>query len=296
MPYPFQVRAVVYNSAGEVVRRLYDGTYSRSGMGSRLSQNSMQAGQPGCYLVLDGFLADGSGQLPIDGRNDQGQPLGGGSYVIKWESTDPFGSTQTLQFNLLVLPADPLSHLGVFNSAGELVATLPLPVGLSEISDFELKDGAVCVTGQGLNIAERDAQGHAATQTWDGRSDSGAALSSGTYMIRALGGSTQAQGKVWSIQILQAPGALAEPVLAPNPVPATAKSFSLFLSLAPSPSGHLRLHNMAGEMVAEAQELTPGRIDVQLAGSAAGVYIASIEQVDALGQTHRWHKKVAILR
>ena len=296
VPYPFQVRAVIYNSAGEVVRRLYDGTYSRSGTGNRLSQSTMQAGQPGCYMVLDGFLADGSGQLPIDGRNDQGQPLGGGSYVIKWESTDPFGSVQTQQFNLLILPAEPLSRLGVFNSAGELVATLGLPVGLSDVSDFELNDGAVCVTGQGVNIAMRDSHGNAATQNWDGRSDFGTAVSSGSYMIRALGGSKQAQGKAWSVQVIQAPGSLADPVLAPNPVPATAKSFSLFLSLAPSPSGHLRLHNMAGEMVAEAQELTPGRIDVPLAGSAAGVYIASIEQVDALGQIHRWHKKVAILR
>ena len=296
LPYPFHVSATLYNSAGEIVRHLYDGAYSASGVGICLQSGSMQAGQPGNYLVLDGQLTDGSTQLPLDGRNDQGQPLGGGSYVVKWESHDPFGSVQALQMSLIVLPADPIGQLGVYNSAGELVSILPLPANLVDLSDFVLAGPAVYVTGQKISVNLRDSQGHQGLAIWDGRNNAGLAVGSGVYTLRGMGGADQGQGKAWSIQVIQAPGVLPDPILAPNPVPLSAQELVVYVLAQPALSASVRLYNLAGELSGQSYETTPGRLRLPLRSLSGGVYVAHVEQVDGLGQVHRWNLKVALLR
>jgi len=73
-------------------------------------------------------LANGSSTVVWDGNNDNSGSVGGGMYTIKAEIVDPFGQVTSLVQSVQVLPGGSQQSLDIFNSAGELVRTIRLPV------------------------------------------------------------------------------------------------------------------------------------------------------------------------
>ena len=279
LTYPFHVEVSAYNEAGERVRSIYSGSSQQSGAQATLSGASLLAGSSGFSLIFPGLLNNGGHQLGWDGSNDQGQPLSGGIYYLHIETMDPFGSVSTLSQPVNVLAAPASAQISVFNSAGELVASLAPPAGLSGLGLASLELSSMVPGSQALKINLRGGNA-SAVLSWDGRKADGGFVSSGTYSVLVKDGSYRAE---FSFTVLDAPLAgSASPFAVPNP--AHAQDAVLRIQL-PGSSPFLRrvcLYSLAGELIAtQAAEAGVSGIDFDIHGLAAGIYVASVSDAAA---------------
>jgi hypothetical protein len=121
---PDQMSVTIYNSAGEKVRQLYQGGSQIMPGGFSESVGAFEALAGSVSLVFPGQLQSGGSSLQWNGSNDGGQAVGAGSYTIMVSLVDAYGAVQTWTKNVTVLPQALSQSLSVYNSAGELVASL----------------------------------------------------------------------------------------------------------------------------------------------------------------------------
>jgi len=168
---PFQMTVAAYNSAGELVRLIYQGAASvqptemvlEGGIGLPIS------------LALPGPLQDGRDHLLWLGENQSGQRVSSGSYVIKIETLDPFGHVSTLQQSVQMLTTESPTELALYNSAGELVRHWDLQaLGFDAVDLGRVQDGSVEL---------KDLTGAVMGLAMDGLNDAGQPLAGGVYNL-----------------------------------------------------------------------------------------------------------------
>ena len=93
---PFRVVMGAYNSAGERVRLLFDGSAQVLGNKLRISEGVVVSGRQGIEVGFPGSLTGPGAYVHWDGRNDSGQAVGGGMYYIKAEVIDSFGKVTAM--------------------------------------------------------------------------------------------------------------------------------------------------------------------------------------------------------
>jgi hypothetical protein len=272
------VSASVYNAAGELVRRLYEGPSQAWPGGFSIDRGAFVAGEGG---VAVGFAGT---SLTWLGDNDEGQKVGGGVYVLKLDVTDPFGSVESWERSVEVLPAPAAQALDIYNSAGERVARLGaasasgLPLtGLG----FRNPDKAVYAPAEGASVEFllRDAAGAAVGASWDGRSDLGRQVAPGTYtaqLVDLRGGRMAVVSKTFTL--LRAAGEAFNALAAPNP----AGPGDLFVGirvggLRQGEAAWARLYALDGALAESAAPSADGVIRLKLAGLAPGTYMAVLE-------------------
>jgi flagellar hook assembly protein FlgD len=218
---------------------------------------------------LNGELQDRTKVLGWDGLNDNGQDVQGGYYVLVLETKDPYDKVTLTSVGIQVARADASSHLGIYNSAGERVAELPLagkgPWSALQSSAHELVSGpgSVTFTAQGANGLE--------TVVWNGTNEEGRTLESGTYYAKIESASGAPVGAL-AITVLKGPSPPGSAMIAPNP----AKGDGAWLSWPMMPgalSAQFKLYNSAGELV-QAQEVSAwqGRLWISGSNLAGGLY------------------------
>jgi hypothetical protein len=265
---PFQMTVAVYNSAGELVRMLYQGAAS-----AQPTQLHWQggAGQP-LSLDLPGPLADGSTGLVWNGLNAAGQTVRSGSYLLKVETQDPFGAVQTLQATVQMLATGAPPQLALYNSAGELVRHWDLQaLGLDAVDLGHVSAAQLELKGP---------QGTATTLAWDGLNDAGQPLNGGVYsLVLRQSDPGKPTSVVRSITIIPADGPDPLASLEPEQNPVPAGQHTAVFRYSPRPGVRLQaaLYSLAGERVAVADASTPGRLRVSLDGAASGVYMLVAE-------------------
>lgn len=292
---PYLLSLDIYNSAGELVRRLYRGAAQFAPTELRTEGGEVLAyGLNPLVLALEGAL-EGIGNGPVsllawDGSNDAGQPVDGGLYRLSAELRDSFGSVQTLNLAVQVLPAAPRQRLRIYNSAGEQVAELALPaqpgLRLLKVPDSVALESPAG-PGSKLSIVLQGPAGELAVE-WDGRNSRGEPVSQGAYLlelsVESPGAGVRREHKL--VQVLRGPHLDGlEAAAAPQPW----RGGPLRLRFQPKP-GLLRLDlfNLAGERVrTQAGAADTGVLDVpDPAGLAGGVYLAVLEWT-APGQAPR---------
>lgn len=280
----FELSLGIYNSAGEVVRVLYQGAACVSPGALSLDQGTLALGQGEVHISIPGTLADGSSALPWDGSNANGQSVNGGIYSVKMETIDPFGKVTATILAISVIDTRPQQALEVFNAAGERVRSIALPAQVG-MSGFDLGADTLLVgdgAGSGLKIDLRTGQGSVFASQWDGKNDAGAWVTSGIYSIALVSrqGSEGVRVMIKSVQVLRAPeeDVAAEAHPWQNPVPVGQGQIAIVYPSQPGLHAQFQLFNLSGEKVTVSDDDGgSGFVSAPEAGLSAGVYLAVLQ-------------------
>jgi flagellar hook assembly protein FlgD len=303
---PDHLTVGIYNAAGELVRTLYQGNSQAMPGNFSESTGTFVALSGSVTLNFGGELQGGAESLVWNGTNNSGQGVSGGTYTIKVTNTDAFGSVQTWAQSVNVLPQPPKQTLNVYNSAGELVATLDISAyagtPITQIG-FPASSHAAFSLGQGggVPIQVQDSSGATSTLVWNGKSGTGALVSSGSYTLELTSnsGGNNSVTMSKSFEVLDAPGAGGFTVVeGPNPVgPLDSDMVFQVNGLGSGQGSVLRLYNLAGELVAQGVDSGGnGRIVLKVGNWSAGIYVAVVEACQGSAVLSRKLSKVVIQR
>jgi hypothetical protein len=295
----YLIHIAVYNSAGELIKTLA----------------TFNAGSPiNSFTINNGDITTDSQTAQIiynnisigtwDATNPLGSKVSNGAYMIKIDSTDPFGVTTTATKTVLVGITNSTLDVAVYNEAGEVVkqfspaeiltmmggssATL-LPsdfnVGLVKISSSVISP--TYGTSTASNSMMTITLGSGRSFTWDGRGDNGNILSSGVYFleVKTNGPDAGSEQTVMPIRIINnGQNGIAGVVMAPNPINLnknTQATFLINIGASQVDNVKVKIYTLAGELRQTLMSL-PGyssQVIWDLGGGdiASGTYIAVIE-------------------
>jgi hypothetical protein len=312
IPVPFQLRVTVYNSAGERVRLLFDGSAAVLPTAITMDRSVIRSGLDSVSLDLLGALSSGGSTVAWLGQNDSGQPVKGGMYYIKLEYQDPFGAVTTFTESLQVLEGKAGNRLDIFNSAGELVMRANFGGLTRTVTDLAMDSSVLAAAFKADGSAEGRIEGTVTLSdgsqepfSWDGRDMNGQPLASGTYTM-LLVNETQQGSVVVSKSVSIIRGADAglswDPILGPNPAPVAGHPVwgrKLQLRYPPGElfTVNVSLYNQAGELVARGVDSSgSGSVWISYESAASGIYIAVLQGRLLSGAPYRRVLKAAILR
>lgn len=311
VPVPYKVQVVVYNSAGEKVRLLYDGAAERLPTDIKLSTPLLQIGANQVDLDMGGLLNNGGTVVTWKGQNDNAQVIAGGTYYFKVEYLDAFGQTTSYTKSIQVIQGFAANYVAIFNSAGEEVYRADLSGLPDRISNFSIQDDVLALAYKpdgsiesALNATLTDTKGLQTPFSWDGRNMRGEPLAAGTYSVRLVnetaGGTVTVARSVTLIKAAD-PGLAFEPFAAPNPAPAQGspglgRNLSVNYPVAGLFAARCDLYNQAGEKVASAGDPSgKGRVLLSYEGLASGIYLVELRGILVSGSPYRRVLKAAIL-
>jgi hypothetical protein len=282
---PFSLQVNIYNSAGERVRSLYNGSSQCAPQSVQALPPTLAPGQGLSSLALHCPISGGGNSIGWNGVNDQGQAVASGTYYFRMQVVSPFGQVSAWIAPVAVLDLPSQATLSIFNSAGELVYNVPLSSYPSPVASMSPDKGSLKLTLQ---------NGSTQDFAWDGRNNQGMIVASGSYtahlVVSSPGGSKTIQDfpVTW---INPGAGPDGAPLAYPNP--AHAGSQGPMISYR-GPQALARLYNLAGELVAQASDTGGGLLAFHVPALAAGIYMIDFESVQA-GQRSRKLIKWAVL-
>jgi flagellar hook assembly protein FlgD len=274
----------VYNEAGELIKQVQVG-------------NAFSAVQ---ILVLSTQVIDslsqpltinygGESSVSWDGTGQNGNPVSNGQYYVKVDSEDPSGNITSVTQPVLVNRSLAQVTLNIYNESGEIVRHILATVqdagggvahSLSLSSDV-LSPGSASVTilANGQVIA-----------VWNGSSDNGTLVSSGTYFISAheLDGKGN-ESNITETLVVLGPGSLpnSQARAVPNVIRGSGGTVFQVASSQPL-TLKVTLYDLAGEKVAFRQgSAGAGQVGWDASHSASGLYVAVVEIWTADGQLAR---------
>jgi hypothetical protein len=283
----------VYNSAGELVSTL--GELSLAIPPSGLEPINIifvpDLGQIGSYAMTGTSLL-----LEWDGRSDAGQFVASGLYSVIVRVENSLGRVDSYAATMTVIRSVKAIQVDIFNSAGELVASIPSMSdkvgggGLSVVSQAQ-SNGTMLHT---IRFGERPED----QVQWNEHADQGKLVDQGVYLIKVRQMSNQGVIPLMSgsLTVLRLAGDPLELVAWPNPLLAGADlQFSVPAAQA---LRQARLYNLAGELVAWLGPDTGNSWTLPLVGNglSSGVYVLAAE-IESLQGDRRWVKtKIALIR
>ena len=321
VPAPNHVVINIFNSAGEMVLQLFNGSMQNLPTGVALTSSTtglpstlILGGQNGLSIGLSGYLV-GAGGVPVSGvtwsgLNGNGQLVGSGIYTISVQVTNAFSQTTSLLKTVQVISVNPENTLAIYNSAGELVAHVPLPydsgrryitMGMPSTTYAPVYSALSGTAEEGLRFNLTDDAGDSTSIAWNGLSDDGKPVASGTYtaqlVYNAPAGSKTVESK--SFLVLQKGGtaAFAGAFAAPNPA-INGAAVKISYNVVPAYQVRARLFSLGGEAVGSASDpAQSGWLEFPTGHLAAGVYLVSLERVqDGSSVLSRTLLKVAVVR
>jgi uncharacterized repeat protein (TIGR01451 family) len=286
----YTVKVGVYNEAGELIATL----------------NTFQANQPvNDFSLGPATLTSLHSQAEVlyqgvtiatwNGKTQDGNPATNGTYHVSVESIDATGEVTTVTRQVNINRNLEKITVSVYNEAGELVRQLYHYVddpGGETVNGMTLSSSLLIpgstVPGVPNQVTVTTDQG-TVLGSWDGRTDSGALVTSGQYFIEihsvdGISGSTTITKRVtvlesgsnWERGLVQA---------RPNRLTSASPLATFFAADTNPLTLRVRLYDMAGEMVGQA---TPGPAGTNTAiwdstVCASGLYIAVVELYESDG-------------
>lgn len=234
-------------------------------------------------------LPDGATVLVWDQRNDAGQDVAGGTYILKLQSTDPWGKVTAHNHAVGVLLRPQPASLVLYNAAGEAVRHYdPAALGLDPVDLGRAEPGRVEL---------KDRQGGLAWFDLDGLNDHGQPLAGGSYhLVLRYAEGMGTHTVVRAVVVVPLPGGdpLEGAGLERNPVP---PGQPLVIRHRPCDcSLRARLYDLSGGLVATAGGDGQGRLELGSGDLAGGVYLVDL-WLEAPGERpQRRVIKAAVLR
>ena len=300
VPMPYRLTVSVYNSAGEVVRKVYDGPAETTAGTYSLDHLVLGSSDPGIYIGFPGLLAGGVHGVLWAGDNNNGQAVAGGTYSFKVDQVDPFGVTTSWTTAVTVLPRAPQQTLVIYNSGGEVVARLSLPAsGSSRFSEFSTASTLVVGGASGgAKFLLKNAAGVDLPLHWDGRNGLGGLVLSGSYTAQLItqsdGGPLVVMSKAFVILRGSDDSATVAVFAAPNPVMGNTVTL-VYGTLQPGQTAVARIYNAGGELIAQAGDASnSGKLALDVARCASGLYLAVFEVHEGMAVASRRVVKLAV--
>lgn len=300
-----QLVVTIFNSAGEVVRHFFTGTSQNLLTGFAISSSSLAQGGGGVTLSFGGEIQGGGNSLVWLGTNDNGQPVSGGTYTIMVQTTDPYGSVQSWTKSVTVIPQALSQSLDIYNSAGELVATLN-PSSFSSLPIVNIgfgnssRSAFVLGSGSGVKFMMQNSSGGQVTTTWDGKSNSGQVVSPGSYIVQLVdndNGRIVVQSKSFVV-LGDLSSSSFRLIMGPNPVgPTDHELVFSFSGIQAGQTAHVKLYNVAGELIGQAAGSVGGnRVVVRVGNWSSGLYVVVAESHDGPMVVSRQLQNFAVQR
>jgi len=307
----------VLNSAGEKVKLIIDTRITDGFKGASLfvggqpsdifcpEDKSLTIRLPG--VNWPGNLSGAYSDFIWDGTTDGGQNVPPGTYYIKIEEVDSFGHTDTLTLQIQVIRTLKQITISIYNSAGELVRSLEgtdLPPG-----NVKLEMHNVVETGGNNTVIIPIIYGDGDHVIWDGKSSSGAAVSSGVYEVRAeivnANGITTIAEKTITVLEVKSDKSMSNLKIYPNPYFAAPdiQAVPVTISWNYKSDGKvlIKFYNSAGELVKMKNcGLTDGQSvwDMKMNDGkyiSSGIYVVVIDSISQEGSIQREILKFAII-
>jgi hypothetical protein len=185
-------------------------------------------------------------------KGDNGQQVENGSYFIKVDSVDAYGTTTSVTKSLSLNRRVVRLSIRIYNEAGEVVRRLyaEKPAGSSTVNDVKLSTDVIHPRGDGkdglqptVGIVMTDGE----VAVWDGTADNGENVSDGSYYIHLtienVPNSTLEVTKTSRCWALVPPRERRQSVrTSSRPPSARATCTPTFVGGAKDPSDHLRPH------------------------------------------------------
>ncbi len=315
----YVIHLAVYNSAGELMK-----DYPAFELNSSISNFTIVNGNITTDSQSVSILYDNLNVGTWDATTNSGDKVSNGTYIIKIDSTDPFGVTTSVSKDVSVLIGRNVLSATVFNEAGEAVkhfdqAELQALVAGSS-SSLQASDYDVAQIRLANNVIQPDysgatsgskvltiTMGSGRTFTYNGIADNGAILMPGTYYIQF---ESQVQGQPdqeisLTFRVEGGANGIGGVVLAPNPIRVSQLTqipyFIINTGAANVTATTVRIYTVAGELVKN--NLTndsgnPGVVhwDVAQENIASGTYLAVIELHSNNGVIGHKIMKVLVIR
>lgn len=299
----FLVQVRVFNEAGEVVRTILVNRFSEAVREADIREDKLiEALGDEAEIYYKGVLIG-----TWDGRNDRGDPVSNGTYFVKIDNVDSFGTVETVTQAVVVDWSLARVQVRVYNGAGELVRELgdvwanqmPAAFGaaLSSSSFSPHYEGTDPLSTLTITLS------NGLVFTWDGRNEEGRIVSGGQYYVevRTTDGEGGEAVVVRGVGVQAAADSLPADVRAvPNPWIAKIHPPKIvFEAGAPGYTVSISLYTLAGELV--------GRVhgdsgsgwalwDLSARPLASGLYLAETVLTAPNGDWERRVLKVLIVR
>ncbi|HTB23273.1 MAG TPA: hypothetical protein VK914_11290 [bacterium] len=304
VPVPVSLKVLVYSSSGELVDVLFEGGAMNIPSSVAVGTNPVLAGVQSVIVTLNTELSNGAGTLAWEGENSNGQLVSSGGYYIQLSYENNFGQTTT--FNEPVQVIDPQTtgnSLNIFNSAGEIVWTAPVPTAGSGNGTLSLSSDVVLMaldskTGQlitPLNITV----GTNPPVAWDGLNLEGQPVAAGDYTVQFTDvqplGEPLVVNKTVKVVSSSVGHASAAVTVFPDPWNGTGPLEAAYTP-AVGDYGAGAIYTLSGQKVAEASDpgdsgtlvFSPGRL-------SPGIYLLEFRQMNAASTIVRSITKFAVV-
>ena len=289
----------IYNQAGELIKSL---AIFESGIpidGFTVVNGTLLTDSDSAQFMFNNVLL-GS----WDGTATSGQKVTNGTYLVKVDTTDPYGVTTTVTHTVDVNITRSTLDVAVYNAAGEAVKhftqeqiqTLVAGVNGSLLpADFNVGEATLSTNAlapsysnlPGTNRTVTITLGSGRDFTWDGRGDNGQILTTGEYFIeiKSSVANQPDQEIVLSLHIDDSAASdVGNMVLAPNPINLNQTTKAVFMLgnlSAQVTHTQVRIYTIAGELMTTLQNDpgNPASVTWNLGGSsiASGTYLAVVE-------------------
>jgi flagellar hook assembly protein FlgD len=310
----------VYNEAGELVKVIANTTTSQEAQQVQLLVNGNQSNviSPGSGNALTILLPNvetpdqqktSGSTFSWDGTNSAGQDVANGDYYIKETTTDPYGHTDIITKPITVINSSQYVQANIFNSAGELVATVSQAYDGSGPISLNLSNGSNSTSVFPVGSGEPDISiNYTSTEflPWDGKNSQGDYVVSGVYevqlVVKTSTGSSVIASKPITILDEASGDVLGTIKSLPNPYTGDTTT-PLKFTWQPSADGtiKIKIYNIAGELVRTlVGDLGAATINWDLKGVggqtvSSGTYICVFEGVDNNGNKKTKIVKIAAI-
>jgi Bacterial lectin len=298
VPVPVNVTVSVYNSAGELVKVLYQGGAESVPSNISVSGDLVLAGTQSVLLNLNTTLADGQTSVAWNGSNNNGQPVTSGVYYFQVVLVNNFGNTTTFDQSVQVLgQGDNSQPLSIFNSAGELVWSGALPAGTTPTASLALQSPVMIP-----NVKDLDIEVGSSTESWNGDNLQGAPVSPGTYLLQLTGiqpgGAILVQTKQFVVLASKQGLPSADATIVPNPWRAGQPLQLIYAPAGGGIYGAATLYSMLGQRLESASDPSAtGTVTMPATTHyPAGIYLLDFRQMSGSNTVVREILKLAIIQ
>jgi uncharacterized repeat protein (TIGR01451 family) len=186
-----QVTIGIYNAAGELVKTVAVKYMSNPVNDVSLLADAILSSMGDSVTIVTGD--DGRILGTWDGTNGLGALVANGTYYLKIDSVDGYGTTTSVTKVITVDRPLTTVTVNIYNAAGELVRTMYTetaattdPLTGMTLSTSVIRPGGDGVDGIPPTVAIVLSSGNATT--WDGRADNGTYVADGTYYVEVTVG------------------------------------------------------------------------------------------------------------
>jgi hypothetical protein len=279
------LQVTIYNSAGEIVKHLYNGD-SQFFTGFSMSGNAIEAGASSLTLLFGAAIQGGANQLVWLGTNDANQYVSGGIYTVQVKLTNSFGQVSSWTQSVSVMPPPATQNFSIFNSAGELVYSVNLSqYGNPPFNGLGIggngKNAFAPGNGNFIQFVTSDSNGNPVNiPPWYGFSSSGQLVASGSYVAELVTLSGAASSSVSKgFIVIEGPQASFGVSEGPNPIgPGQHQAVFEIFGMQTGQYAAVKVFGLDGELVGRVSgNVGSSLISIGCDHWAAGIYVAEVD-------------------